>query len=899
MKKTILSITLLLLAILSNAQSYLTSIPFTFPDTTSILNLRPRNFIKCDAQNNVWVGFGSEKLSVNYIFSTIGLAKFNNGNWTTYNTANSNIATNDITSLDFQNNILWIGSKAGLIKFDGTTFSVYNKQNSNITNDTINDVSVSGNTIWVTSNNGVSKFDGTTFTNYTTSNTSLTTNLFTKIASVSSSSAYVGSLTGLFLINGNAVTAYNTQNSGILSNKITALHLDKSNTLWIAADSSKFDNSEITCIHYLKNNTIKNLQLDNINSKGCLNNLPLICRSIVSDANGNVYFTNNISSQTSQIIQPTFVKINTMETKNYEIKLTSLWSNYSGIFTLDNTNKIYLLNALYQNNLKRILKIDLDNVIEDKGDTSARFLDINQISTPYNSKYDVMNWDSKIRSYEVPKGTCKKTIFASNLWIGGITQNVLRLAAQTYRQTGTDYFPGPIAIDTVISNPDPANLEELSKTWKINRFDIEALKINYANGNIANGSYKIPNDILTWPAKGKGLYNRNYAPFEDINKNGIYEPTKGEYPIIKGDQMIYWICNDNGTHTETTGLPLGIEIHASIYAYQCNDYLVTDSNSVINYITFNHFDIYNRSKENIDSLRLGIWVDNDLGNYADDYIGCNPKEGYSYCYNGDDNDEGSNGYGLNPPISSTLFLKTPLENNTEVGFGKFVYYNNDLSQQGNPSSPQHYWNYLNGKWKDGLPITYGGIGRGGIDTASFMFCGTNDLVGRSNWNESTAGNTPGDRRSLSVMNLFTLKPNDKKSIDYAHIYTKSNSGGALGSFNKLSEEVKKIKNWYKTNSFPSCLKLNVGLNNEIENSNLNKVIIYPNPTNGLLSISSSQTISNINVFDITGKLVYCKQNDVKQSNTEIDLSALSNGIYLINVETINGGISKNKIVISK
>ncbi|MCF8429083.1 MAG: T9SS type A sorting domain-containing protein [Bacteroidia bacterium] len=75
--------------------------------------------------------------------------------------------------------------------------------------------------------------------------------------------------------------------------------------------------------------------------------------------------------------------------------------------------------------------------------------------------------------------------------------------------------------------------------------------------------------------------------------------------------------------------------------------------------------------------------------------------------------------------------------------------------------------------------------------------------------------------------------------------------------------------------------------------------IYPNPTSGIVTISSSQTIVNIEVFDVTGKVVYSQQNNKHQTNLEINLSALSNGIYFINTKNNFGGISKSKIIINK
>ena len=79
----------------------------------------------------------------------------------------------------------------------------------------------------------------------------------------------------------------------------------------------------------------------------------------------------------------------------------------------------------------------------------------------------------------------------------------------------------------------------------------------------------------------------------------------------------------------------------------------------------------------------------------------------------------------------------------------------------------------------------------------------------------------------------------------------------------------------------------------------NLVSVYPNPTIGIVTISSTEAIASIDVFDVTGKLVYSQQNNNKQTNSSLDLSNLSNGIYFIHVHTENGGVRKSKVVVSK
>ena len=62
--------------------------------------------------------------------------------------------------------------------------------------------------------------------------------------------------------------------------------------------------------------------------------------------------------------------------------------------------------------------------------------------------------------------------------------------------------------------------------------------------------------------------------------------------------------------------------------------------------------------------------------------------------------------------------------------------------------------------------------------------------------------------------------------------------------------------------------------------------VYPNPSNGVFNISTSETV-NVSIVDITGKTVY--KTSSLEDKTSIDLSSLQSGIYLMKVkgETIH------------
>ena len=69
--------------------------------------------------------------------------------------------------------------------------------------------------------------------------------------------------------------------------------------------------------------------------------------------------------------------------------------------------------------------------------------------------------------------------------------------------------------------------------------------------------------------------------------------------------------------------------------------------------------------------------------------------------------------------------------------------------------------------------------------------------------------------------------------------------------------------------------------------------IYPNPSNGLFSISG-ENIESIEVYDITGKLVM--QQQVNSDNATIDLTNYAKGIYTLKTYT-NSLVKSNKLIV--
>lgn len=429
-------------------------------------------------------------------------------------------------------------------------------------------------------------------------------------------------------------------------------------------------------------------------------------------------------------------------------------------------------------------------------------LDINNVRTRLLSGGD-MWWNLDDAKYEIPKiepgsGIISvHSLFAGALWIGGIDAGgQLKLAAQTYRQTGNDFWPGPL--DKFGSVEDDI-CSSFDRHWKVNRSDIdEFIKSSIENGGPVPIS-NIPRSILEWPGRGnphaigaKGIplnlaANKNLAPYFDYNSDLLYNPEDGDYPDVKGDQAIWWVYNDKGDiHSETGGEAIGLEVQTTAFAFATND--------EVNDMTFYSYKVSNFSSIPLDSVYFGQWVDADLGYAFDDYVGCDASRALGICYNGDAEDgPAAQSYGFNPPLVGVDFFQGPKEYEYDIdgkvidssflGMSKFLYYNNDFSTIGNPEVASHFYGYLSGTWKNGSPFTEGGNGFGGTILANYIYP---DDPGSGDWDECTLGITPADRRFMQSAGPFTLDPGANNEVVIGVVWVRPETQiGCLANFDAL------------------------------------------------------------------------------------------------------------------
>ncbi|MGB1204539.1 MAG: hypothetical protein ACPG5B_02765 [Chitinophagales bacterium] len=437
-------------------------------------------------------------------------------------------------------------------------------------------------------------------------------------------------------------------------------------------------------------------------------------------------------------------------------------------------------------------------------------LNINNVRTTLMTGGDLW-WDLSDGKYEVPKipigsdAPSVHSIFAGSLWIGGIDQfQNLKVAAQTYRQSGNDFWAGPLDEDGEIAQEVCSDFDRF---WVVYRRDIDDYlsALEEANGELSPGA--IPDAILQWPGKDNIYHeafslpeNKILAPFWDADGDGRYDPTVGDYPVIDpeiegvyADQMIWWMFNDKGNvHTETGGEAIGIEVGALAFAFATND--------EVNNMTFYKYRVNNKSVQPVDSVFFGQWVDPDLGTYDDDFVGCVPEEGLGIVYNGTAVD---GQYGENPPMLGVDFFRGPKVGEDEDGnpnyldMSAFVYYDNDFSVRGNPENASHFYGYLAGVWKDGTPFTCGGNGYGGDEGCDYIFPG--DPSNPDEWSECSENNTPFDRRFLQSAGPFRLDPGASNDVIVGVVWVNEGFQYPCPSFDAILQADRKAQALFDNN----------------------------------------------------------------------------------------------------
>lgn len=532
---------------------------------------------------------------------------------------------------------------------------------------------------------------------------------------------------------------------------------------------------------------------------------------------------------------------------------------------------------------------------------AGEYLDINNVKARINASGDFF-LDFINAQFEVPKGSGVGTIYADALWIGGIDGGGnLKIAANTYRQRGIDFWPGPL---DSLAITDSTVIASMNKVWKLKKCEIERYHLWAINGfpGPCPVDSVTENNIISWP--GVSPFGEPLAPYLDYNADGIYDATAGDYPSIKGDQAIFFVYNDKGgAHTETGGASIGAEIQTMAYAYDCADSALQNS-------IFLNYKIINRSAFALYNTYIGKFTDLDIGDFIDDYVGCDVSRGAYFGYNSDSNDVG--GYGIFPAAQGVVFLKGPSADsnsvddpatnsangsgygdgtvdNERLGMTKFMYYNNNGDPiNGNPANATDFYEYLSGHWKDGTPWTYGGNAIGGSVSCDYIFPGSSDPLGfgtgatlMAAWDEASVGSASNDIRGMASTGPFTFQPGAMQEFEVAYVFGRDYlTLGAVAGVNVMKTRIDTIRAKYSNGIVECCNPASTGI--AISTIPQSELELYPNPASSLLFLDysfDSKSVT-IEIFDTRGQIV--KQirmnSSVKQS---ININDLTPGLYIL------------------
>jgi len=534
-------------------------------------------------------------------------------------------------------------------------------------------------------------------------------------------------------------------------------------------------------------------------------------------------------------------------------------------------------------------------------------------------------WGSRKQHFEVPKGSGNHTMYKNTLWIGGVDDSgQLHLAAERYRHVGTDIQPGPVQF----IDYDSTFFDRWNRMWNLRKEDVEHHIMNWWKEG-----YEPIEPIASWPGNGDPEYNipAPLAPYHDHDGNGIYDPGFGDYPLIRGDQCIYFICNDVKMHSESQGMPLYVEIHGMAYAYDA------PGDSILNNTVFVHYDLINRSENTYYDTYFGIDNDFDLGYPWDDFVGSHVMGNSFFAYNGMDPDGSGEpeAYDEYPPAQSVTFLAGPfidpdgqdnpsggcdhsinglnfdngIADDERHGLSYFMFYGYGAGSQGEPNLDIEYWTYLHGIWKDGSPIRYGYSGYG--DWASgpdcrYMFPGVTDPMNWGTecvlpndgytlngkwWTMEDEGFIPTDVTGLGTCGPFTFHPGDVQEVDMAYVFANSYHS-ADSSKNLLIERLYELRQ--RTLDGEIIIPNNELSVNEVINKKPS-FNIYPNPAGDLLNINySGIDDATFSIVNTMGTMVLSGRIE-KGSGNSVNVKSLNPGVYIICI-TSEKTVSSKKFV---
>jgi len=502
---------------------------------------------------------------------------------------------------------------------------------------------------------------------------------------------------------------------------------------------------------------------------------------------------------------------------------------------------------------------------------------------------DSFSFDAPNHYFEAPVNSGKHTINNSALWVAGLDdQGELHTACERNRKgkypfvshKGWDFWVGPV-MDTAYYTSE--YLTAYNTLWYITREDI-----SYHNNNYQHSNYLMSQRIKNWPANGFPEMGTAeiLAPFNDINQNGYYDPENGDYPLIRGDEAIYFIFNDDfGKHTESFGKKMGIEVHGLAYGFNCEE------DSAFHNTLFIRYEVINRSDTSYHDVYLGNYTNLVIGS-PDDYLVCDTLLNAFYAYNSDDFDDTLSvyypGYMEHPPAQAVVHLNQPIDHFMYCRYPWPFY---DTLFNLSPRYTHQYYNFMKSVWNDSTHLTYGGDGHLGVTEVNHALTG--DPLTGYGWTEENSGMENPHLFGIASRGPLLFDPGDTLTIELAYVFARDYEGDHLSSVSLLKERSDRVL-WFYDNDSTPC---GTPWSGSAEYSKVAKRFkVVPNPATSYIKLNYTfpDGRTDYEIYRVTGQLI--KKGNLYKGK-KIDIIDLPTGCYFIRIYNLEDVLSAKFIIL--
>jgi hypothetical protein len=255
-----------------------------------------------------------------------------------------------------------------------------------------------------------------------------------------------------------------------------------------------------------------------------------------------------------------------------------------------------------------------------------------------------------------PAGTAS-VIYQDGLMWGGFINDLrnpnlvsLRVGGQTYAvgtQPGHYAQEGTLTSEPVPSDANNAFIYRIRKDWQSLQIGDPALI------NDAASIFEVSVGSVTEAMQQEVLADYEWAWNNWPTNLGAPTEPDGTPGYAGGDQVIWFVANDNLAQDLYASPPLGLEMQVTLWAYN-------QPGTTLGQTVFKRFRLINKSGMVIDSMFVGQWSDPDVGVYTDDLVGCDVDLSLGFAYTGGLTDGDFDAFGLPPAAAGYDFFQGPI-----------------------------------------------------------------------------------------------------------------------------------------------------------------------------------------------------------------------------------------------